>query len=286
VSYAPYQEPDMIFDKKAQKMKIFKPNRGKDFVKGSERAGEITSTYMSDDFTGNDGDPPNPTKWVEVDIGGSYYFPEIISIQNNKLDFNVDIDIAEPKSAGMYSISSFSAPFEIEIDWEYLSSLVTIGACLFALGISSFGRINNPYMIYLYVETGGVCKIGVGEYGHVSILTSAITEISGKFKIVIDSDENIKAYYNINDQWEWDGDTDGYSFVETMPLSPTQWYAQFYTSSFAYVAPVTCHVTFDNFIGPAIGVESNRAMYVFDKEAQPKVFKSFNKKVRRPKIWR
>ena len=273
-------------------MKIFKPNRGKGFVKGSERVGEITATYMSDDFTGNDGDPPDVTKWEMQ--GGN--FPAGYSgynrIENDKLEFYIEGTGAwyvNPWIAIQSISNNLEGDFTLEVDWELLSSIfgITEGNNKIELSLSEVDVEDwNGQAFNVHFEISRITSTWDNLYNAFSTIPFSVdyyttVDTSGKFRLTR-IDGTIKAYVWANGQWEWDGNTDGHTYgTHSGPLT-------FFIKAFGlYQGSVgEGKWAVDNFIGPAIGVESNRAMYVFDKEAQPKVFKSFNKKVRRPKIWR
>ena len=264
-------------------MKIFKPNRGNGFVKGSERVGEITTTYMSDDFTGNDGDPPDLTKWNVISVldgDGSY-----LNIQENKYEFNGNSEGGhfDECYAHVFGLGIIDAGenFTVDIDWNLES---------FAIPEEIFGSAWNYFQFAVLTEGGGfigqvIRSVSFNEgqrllgssFAGGDNDTIAMTDTSGQFRFKRVSNI-ITLYYKVNGTWEWDGNAAGLNIGTS--AGAVKFYMRFNQGT---GTPMLVQV--DNFIA-AISTTSNRAMYVFDKEAQPKVFKSFNKKVRRPKIWR
>ena len=257
-------------------MKIFKPNRGKGFVKGNERVGEITTISMSDDFTGNDGDSPNPTKWTVVDESIGYV--STLNIQNNKLEFYSQGTGWLPLKGWIYVESEYIAG-----DFDFS---VNIYIEIMAQSLSNRFQILNPatgIIIQFQWQYGKYIAILSTPYGSPSAFVD--TADTDEFRLRIARINGLITFWYwsfINERWEWDGNIAGFTptLIIDDPLivrlKSAVWGSGFTEAKSQW----------DNFIGPAIGVESNRAMYVFDREAQPKVFKSFNKKVRRPKIWR
>ena len=275
-------------------MKIFKPNRGKGFVKGSERVGEITATYMSDDFTGNDGDAPDATKWTIIkEIGGD--FTSDVEIQNNKADFTISGSTVYPPGLGTSDLISnfWSGNFSVQIDWEILSLIgINNGSVNINLIVENAYYTEPNYkrvMLARQISTrSGLdwyrADLYITDPFESNFDTYSTSELDGRMKISrVDGLLTVWYWNSVNQQWEWNGSTDGW--VAGTINGDVQFRVQIIAFDFS-AGVKELHATVDNFIGPIISQQSNRAMYVFDKEAQPKVFKSFDKKVRRPKIWR
>jgi len=193
---------------------------------------------LQDDFTGNDGDAPDVTKWVETD-GES-----LLSIQNNKLDFDA-VNVESLITAYIVSIGELSGVFSATIDWEEISYNQNLHEATLKLElIFTDGHWAAIYKYYdgaggegYYVGSDIDSFIGIGNY-----------DTSGKFKIARDGNNNIRLWYWSGAQWEWDGDTDGY-LLTLLTTNSDCTVRISVVSGGDPKSPGIFHTTIDNFIG-------------------------------------
>ena len=159
---------------------------------------------VNDDFTGNDNDPPNSILWTESDTNNK------MSIQSNKLEFDSQesVDISSSITSNYY----LTGDFDLQIDLEILN-----------FGTPSLGAHSSR----IYINDGSnICIILAGEksaspntYFRCNSTLDTNIDISRSIsstKLRLTRNGSvIKAYYWSGSQWEWNGNTNGYTFTDT-----------------------------------------------------------------------
>jgi hypothetical protein len=135
----------------------------------------LTRTWASDDFTGSDGDPPNPILWTED--GGTSYF---------KIDSNSLYASGSDMNKILRSTFRVTGNFEIEIDWEALQA-PSSDEWRIGFWVTQEGSDGNTDYFSLFRTYNGINRIisnykDGGIWGSISHYLTEVT--SGKFKFV------------------------------------------------------------------------------------------------------
>jgi hypothetical protein len=161
--------------------------------------------FTGDDFTGNNGDDPNPVIWSKSINSGSDY----MSIQNNKLNFNSPGDNAnhDNRANGTFTLTG---DFDIQIDFDVTTfNQPTDSVSYIYLGLSgstfhSVSRIRNTD------GTNGYGALGSG----FSLSNYNNAADSGKLRLTRVG-SIIKGFIWSGAQWEWDGNEAGITISST-----------------------------------------------------------------------
>lgn len=153
---------------------------------------------ISDSFTGDDGAPPNPALWIEK--GYSQW-----EIQSNKLNFSGNIG-----SASIQSQFYLSGNFSVQVDLEVVAEPnYTDTAFSFYLYIPNTDPLEY-FLIRTYMDSGS------NKYWQVySPVTEGIQigRVGTDHKIrFVRSGANTTVFLWVGGQWQWGGDTSGYTF--------------------------------------------------------------------------
>ncbi len=138
---------------------------------------------VDDNFTGTNGDKPNPDLWaIYYDSQDDGDTSGVVSIQNNTLDFSLTA-ISMPVVQSVYRIDG---NFDIQIDWSIDEIPTTDSGWMMPLGI---GKINtsfyNDSSHWLYVgRFNGAEGPQRAESHNVSAGTGGTQGLSGKARIV------------------------------------------------------------------------------------------------------
>jgi hypothetical protein len=160
-----------------------------------------------DDFTGTNGDPPDPDKWTETDSTNS------MDIQSNKLHF-------DGEGAGNYTsyvASRFkfdgNSAFDLQIDFDLLTWTSPSSNDNYV----RFDVRNGSQYTWMARQQGtGGATNRMRLYGSGGTNDSAWnwTGTTGKFRFTWDG-STLKAFVWTGSQWEWNGNPAGYSCSET-----------------------------------------------------------------------
>lgn len=156
----------------------------------------------NDDFTGTNGDAPNSYRWIETDTG-SY-----LSIQNNKLEYDSQ-DVSDVYSF-VKTNYNLAGDFDIQVDVEELNGGDPSDSTNHSRLQISDGT--NYSWIRFERDSGGK-QFNVG--GSTSSSTNITRTIDVSKLRITRSGSMIKGYYWSGIQWEWDGNTSGFTFSET-----------------------------------------------------------------------
>ena len=129
----------------------------------------LTRTWTSDDFTGNDGSLPDTTKW-EITLGTP-------TIQSNALQFNT--------SGGtelVFSKFFVGGDFDVQIDFD-LSTLPDTNS--WTLSLRAYGDDDNHFSTRIEYDTArNYKKFGEDGGGVVGAVTASTSDTSGKLRII------------------------------------------------------------------------------------------------------
>lgn len=159
---------------------------------------DLSRSYIEDDFTGNDGDPPNSDIWLPSDPG--------VTIQNNKLELHVDsVDVSEY----VYLVQSAYGNFDVQVDYELITYPSTHSW-------QSTLTVERPYPGWRYRMIRGY-STALGHYyaaqdfdgsSYTNRATASTTDTSGKLRLYR-SGTSIGAYYWSGTAWtqlyNWSG---------------------------------------------------------------------------------
>jgi hypothetical protein len=172
-------------------------------------SGVYNKSDYYDDFTGTNGDPPDIDKWTETDP------TNLMDIQSNKLHFDGE-GSGNPRP---YITSTFkfdgNYAFDIQIDFDLLTWI-------------SPSTNDNYVRFYIYADGGSpytymARQQGTGGatnrmrlYGGSGTNDFAwnYTGTTGKFRFTWNGSSTLKAYVWTGSQWEWNGNTAGYTCSE------------------------------------------------------------------------
>ncbi|MCK5600972.1 hypothetical protein KAR91_03825, partial [Candidatus Pacearchaeota archaeon] len=175
----------------------------------------ILGGWKSDDFTGSDDDPPDTDKWTEIDADNA------LDIQSNKLNFaytgTSDI-YAEIKSKWVFLGGE---DFDVRIDFDSVVLDAPDGE-VDENTLPSLLIFDDPDTPTEWVAIG---RLRVSTFNGYSCggdddsnqLDGTRQDSSGKLRIQ-KSGSTVKAWYWTGTAWEWDGSTDGYTFISTLSL--------------------------------------------------------------------
>ena len=189
---------------------------------------------VDDDFTGADGNAPDPDLWVETDDSNK------MQIVSNALDF--DSSESADVTSNITSVFHLTGDFDIQID-ATVESVVSPGTArhyaLFWIKETSTGSPNS--WMNLTREDDGNDYFDCGGSSTASDNHARTTDTT-KFRFTR-SGSTITGYYWSGAQWEWDGSTSGKTFSESFSddVEISAWFKQEGTGSARW------HVTFDNF---------------------------------------
>jgi hypothetical protein len=170
-------------------------------------SGTYNLSDYEDDFTGTNGDPPDPNKWEENDATNS------LDIQSNKLHF----DGEGSGNKISYVVSRFefngNSAFDLQADFDLLtwtSPSSNDNYVRFQVGTAT----TYTWMARQQGSGGSTNRMRL--YGNGGTNNSAWnwTGTTGKFRFTWDS-STLKAFVWTGSQWEWNGNTAGYSCSET-----------------------------------------------------------------------
>jgi len=170
-------------------------------------SGTYNKSDYEDDFTGTNGDPPNTDKWTETDSSNS------LDIQSNKLHF--DGGGAGNYTSYVASRSGFdgNSAFDVQVDFDLLTwTTPSTNDNYVRLGIST-----GPVYTWMARQQGtGGATNRMRLYGNGGTNDSAWnwTGTTGKFRFTWDGSSTLKAYVWTGAQWEWNGNTAGYTCSE------------------------------------------------------------------------
>ena len=190
-----------------------------------------------DYFIGTNGSAPNTLLWVEDDPDS------LFDIQSNKLNFNSTS--SSFKYANVISNWNFEADtdFDIQIDFDSFSCPTPSSGQQFVqfLSIRNSDESIETRICRANTSTKGNCYWC---YGSSSDTTTSTTDSSGKFRITNVSG-TIKVYYWSGTQWEWNGNTSGFTASESFTGEAIQAKLVFYM---IISVSETFSGNFDNFI--------------------------------------
>lgn len=169
----------------------------------SESSSSSWSCFIEadDDFTGTNGDPPNPHRWEEIRNDN-----DSASIQSNKLNFQASGD--NNYKGIYYSNFTISGDFSIQIDYDITSFTQPTDGNSRAAGLVAYEDGGSKYAIIYRSHTAAA----INGYESLSdtIGTDQFTrnDSSGKLRLVR-TGSTIVCYYDTGSQWEWNGNTSG-----------------------------------------------------------------------------
>lgn len=152
---------------------------------------DLSRSYIEDDFTGNDGDPPNSDIWKGFDPG--------VTIQDNKVELHVDnVDTQENIELIQYAYGNF----EVQVDYE----LITYPSTNSWQCTLNVWQANSPAYQYrvmrAYASAYGQCYIAqdnaTGSYVNRAIVST--TDTSGKLRMYRNG-TSIRCYYWSGASW-------------------------------------------------------------------------------------
>jgi len=162
-----------------------------------------------DDFTGTNGDPPNTDKWTETDSDN------VMDIQSNKLHFDgVGAGLRTSSVLSRFLFDGTSA-FDIQIDFDLLTWTTPSSNDNYVR--LQIGRISGGEYTWMARQQGtGGATNRMRLYGNGGTNDSAWnwTGTTGKFRFTWDGTSVLKAYVWTGSQWEWNGNTSGYTCSE------------------------------------------------------------------------
>ncbi|RLD08597.1 MAG: hypothetical protein DRI65_01805 [Chloroflexota bacterium] len=175
------------------------------------RLGDTAPLSIDDDFTGDNGDAPNPELWRNGDTDTSPH-----TIQNNALEFSETSGSSETLYSSNVSIFQVAGDFDIQVDYD-LSSFTQPSSSSSAHGFV-FYFANGVYISVLrnYGASNGDGYSINSTNTTFAHITPGVNYANGKFRI-----ERIgavtKAYYwnSSAGQWQWNGSTNGFTFSES-----------------------------------------------------------------------
>jgi regulation of enolase protein 1 (concanavalin A-like superfamily) len=158
-------------------------NENEDFIGGSYSLLE----NVDDDFTGNDGDLPDPDKWISAGTG-------TISIQNNVMNMkllNSDTDTADAYNL-VYALTRYRCvgDLDIQIDWELIQYVISFS---WVSGLNITDTDGNYWQLFISNEGSGNTKY-VGYWNDGSGSAVHLGHTSGKFRVTRVSGK-IRLYY-------------------------------------------------------------------------------------------
>jgi len=173
------------------------------------------------DFVGEDGDPPNIEFW-----GGQGEGTEL-TIQNNKLNYSFTgtggdmgyirsiYDLTKPHT-DWYITEEFDIQIEFEVtDLPVVEDVGQIHG--FELLLTDLLGSNIIWIGRRRSETQNGYSIYGSQVGEDNFDFAGSADSSGKIRLARSAGSStIQAYYWSGSQWEWDGDTDGYTFDTPM----------------------------------------------------------------------
>lgn len=171
-------------------------------VSGQDLGGD----NVNDNFTGDDGDAPNPDLWEVTNNSAS----GTAQINSNKLRFVIP-NTASDESLYILSKFKLSGPFDIQIDYDEISNDAPSADVSYPSRLRLDVTDGDVYTIGSYFPSVGNHLNFVLETGGSNVFSSALTS-QGKYRFTRTSDGTITAYLWSGTQWEWDGDTSGHEF--------------------------------------------------------------------------
>jgi hypothetical protein len=162
--------------------------------------------WVDDTFTGPNGTLPNPDIWT-INNGSA---SGTCLLNNNKLRISIPLS-ANDESIQIISNFELSGEFDIQIDYENISYTSPSSSVSFLGDLRVYG---STYRYYIgFQRTPTVHYIFVYSNGGDNVQIKVSPQItSSKMKLTRDTSGNVKGYLWVNSQWEWNGNTSGYSF--------------------------------------------------------------------------
>lgn len=159
----------------------------------------------NDRFTDSNGNPPNSTLWTETDSG-------YMDIQLNKLNF-ADTGTTERISyiTAKWNFSA-NASFGVTIDFD----VTTLDAPDSGWNVVSLQCKNNDSSVKSRLYFGKTTNSDDYRVQGTTTSSTAVDDgapTSGKLRLLMSSG-TLKAYYWDSTQWEWNGNTAGFTFDE------------------------------------------------------------------------
>lgn len=170
-------------------------------------SGTYSKSDYEDDFTGTNGDAPDTGKWIETDSSNS------MDIQSNKLHF--DGEGSGNKISYVNTTFTFdgNSAFDLQVDFDLLTWTSPSSSDNYVrLGIST-----GPVYTWMGRQqgTGGATnRMRLVGNGGTNDFAWNWTGTTGKFRFTWDGTSVLKAYVWTGSQWEWNGNTSGYTCSE------------------------------------------------------------------------
>ena len=160
-----------------------------------------------DDFTSASGSAPNSDKWVETDT------LNVMSIQNNKLYFDGGgSDYKEAKVVSRFRLDGNYA-FDVQIDWDILTWTPPSGGPDHYAGHMEIAG-GSQYTRSYRQRSSTVNRMRLFGDGGTNDFAWNLTATTGKTRFTWDGTSVLKAYVWTGSQWEWNGNTSGYTCSE------------------------------------------------------------------------
>ena len=199
-------------------------------------------SMAEDDFTGTNGDPPSSFRWTMVEtVSGD------MEIQSNKLSFD-ETPSSQDQTSTAKSLFVFVGDFDIQIDFtvttcdqpnastQRANVLLVVNAGVTVHARMYRGSDNDTAAHYVILGSNAADAWTEDSGGASSSGKIRIKRVSG----------TITAYNWENSQWEWDGNTAGYTFTDTTTDDMYVW-IRTKAEYDAISAPDNVHTDFDNF---------------------------------------
>ena len=172
-------------------------------------SGTYNKSDYEDDFTGTNGDPPNTDKWTETDTDN------VMDIQSNKLHFDGEGSGLKTSSVLSHFLFDGNSAFDIQIDFDLITWTTPSSDDNYVR--LQIGRISGGEYVWMARQqgTGGATnRMRLVGSGGTNDSAWNWTGTTGKFRFTWDGTSVLKAYVWTGSQWEWNGNTSGYTCSE------------------------------------------------------------------------
>ena len=169
---------------------------------------KIVSPIIYDPFTGEDGDDPLKALWTKtVELGTDYLF-----INSNTLNFHSPGDGSNHKN-NLISNFTISGDFDIQIDVTFLEEIVPSTSTSYSADLRTLKASDPTYAGRVGLMGCVLTPASPTKRFRASGATSSdqfVSRSSAPTKLRLTRiGSNTKAFYWKDDQWQWDGDTNG-----------------------------------------------------------------------------
>ncbi len=167
---------------------------------------ELLPHVDGDDFTGEDGDPPNELLWVIDNKSAS----GTALINNNKYRITIPLTSADEQISS-YNATRITGDFDMQIDYSEILNDPPSSSYSYIIGFYIHFVNGKAMNLYINIDSAGNKFIAKGDSdnGNVSI-SYALTEGKLRYRRV---GSVVTVWYWSGSQWEWNGNTSGSDLI-------------------------------------------------------------------------